>query len=91
MSAHSDMGEHVSILIEDDTIVAALSGASQPEEVRARDGRLLGRFIPAAKKMTFPELGMTDEELEARERRPDARWYTAEEVMTRLRQLRRAD
>jgi hypothetical protein len=82
----------VPIVINDESVVATLSATSSPEEVRAPDGRVLGQFIPArTTKMTFPELGMTDEELDRRVNRPDARWYTAEEVMERLRQLRKAN
>jgi hypothetical protein len=39
--------------------------------------------------MSFPEFGMTDEELKRRENDPNVRWYTADEVMARLRELRK--
>ena len=39
--------------------------------------------------MMFPELGISDEELERRENDPNARWFTAEEVKSRLNQLRK--
>jgi hypothetical protein len=80
------------IIIDDRKTASALTAAVGPEEVRTPDGELLGQFIPAAKpKMTFPELGLTDEELERRENDPNAKWHTAEEVMARLRELRRRE
>jgi len=55
----------------------------------APDGRVLGQFVPVepSKKMSFPEFGMTDEELDRIENDPNQKWYTAEEVMARLREL----
>ena len=79
------------ITISDESTVIALSVLNGPEELRSADGRLLGRFIPnPAAKMTYPEFGMTDEELNSRSKNPNAIWYTAEEVSERLRQLRKA-
>jgi hypothetical protein len=40
--------------------------------------------------MSYPEFGFTDAELERRANDPDVRWYTADEVMARLRQLRKS-
>lgn len=40
--------------------------------------------------MMFPELGITDEEMNRRLNDPNAKWYTGEEVMARLRSLRDA-
>jgi hypothetical protein len=78
------------IIIADRETASLLRAAHGPEEVRTADGGLLGRFIPAPRPgMTFPELGLTDEELERRENDPNAKWYTAEEVMARLAELRR--
>jgi hypothetical protein len=56
-----------------------------PREVRTADGRLLGRFTPA--RMSCPVVGLTDEELDERLNDPNAKWYTADEVMARLREL----
>ena len=81
----------MSITISDESTVVALSVINGPEELRSADGRLLGRFIPnPAAKMTYPEFGMTDEELKSQVNNPNAVWYTAEEVSGRLRQLRKA-
>jgi hypothetical protein len=81
----------VVVRIQDPKAVAALESAKAPVDVQTADGRFLGRFIPAdpAKKMSFPEFGMTDEEIAREDNDPNTRWYTADEVMARLRQLRR--
>src|SRR5436309_1398547 len=80
------------IIIEDRQTATLLRAANGPEEVRSADGGLLGRFIPAPRPgMTFPELGLTDEELERRLNDPNAKWHTADEVMARLAELRRRD
>jgi hypothetical protein len=81
----------MAVQIHDEKAVAALSAATAPLELRAPDGRLLGQFIPVepSKKMTYPEFGLTDEEWERRINDPNTRWYTADEVMERLRQLRK--
>jgi hypothetical protein len=77
------------ILIADDSTVATLSSVSEPDEVRTADGRLLGQFIPAGTpKISFPEIGATDEELEAWRTDSSAVWHTPEQVMARLRDLR---
>jgi len=78
------------IIIEDRQIATLLQSATGPEEVRSSDGGLLGRFIPAPRPgMTFPEIGLTDEELERRAKDPNAKWHTAAEVEASLRELRR--
>lgn len=80
------------IFIHDETTVASLVNAAHSQDLRTTDGRLLGKFIPAGdKSLAYPdyEFGMSEEELDARENRPDAKWYTHEEVMERLRQLRK--
>lgn len=53
------------VQIHDKNAVAALTEATAPVELRAPDGRLLGQFVPVepTKKMSFPEFGMTDEEI----------------------------
>ena len=54
------------ITISDSATVTALTECAATEEVRAADGRLLGEFVPAKLKMTYPEFGLTDEELARR-------------------------
>jgi hypothetical protein len=76
------------IQIHDEPTVAALSAATAPEEVRAPDGRVLGKFIPAAALETYiPELDITVEEMERQRTDPNTKWYTPEEVMARLREI----
>ena len=59
--------------------------------MRGPDGQLLGRFTPAPRPgMMFPELGVTDEEMDRRLNDPNAKWVTGDEVMARLRSLRDA-
>lgn len=81
----------MSVTIRDERTVEELAhvvGAGI--EVFGPDGRLLGRFTPAPRPgMMFPELGLTDEELERRENDPNAKWVSADEVMARLRSLQR--
>jgi hypothetical protein len=81
----------MSVQIHDQKVVEVLATATSPLELRAPDGRLLGQFVPveSSKRMSFPEIGITDEELERRERDPNVRWFTADEVMERLRSLRK--
>jgi len=79
----------MSVTIPDAASAAVLAQTVGAEvEVFAPDGRLIGRFTPAPRPgMMFPELGMTDEELDRQENDPQAKWVTAEEVMARLRSL----
>jgi hypothetical protein len=76
-------------VIEDRRAIEAFAEATQPIELRAPDGRLLGQFVPVepSKKMSFPEFGMTDEEIERLDNDPNQEWYTPEQVMERLREL----
>jgi len=78
------------ITVNDPAMLATLSTAVGEElEIRSPDGQLLGRFTPAPRPgMSFPELGITDEEMERRINDPNAKWVTGEEVMARLRSLR---
>lgn len=46
-------------------------------------GRVIGRV--EFKAMTYPEIGLTDEELQNRLHDPNAKWFTADEVVTRLK------
>ena len=81
----------MSVTLPDVASAAVLAQTVGPEvEVFGPDGRLLGRFTPAPRPgMMFPELGMTDEELERLENAPNAKWHTPDEVMARLRSLRK--
>jgi hypothetical protein len=79
------------VRIQDPNAIAAMRAAKSPVEVESADGTYLGRFVPGdeTNKMTYPEFGFTDAELERRANDPGVRWYTADEVMARLRQLRK--
>lgn len=80
----------MSVTIRDEASATALAQTVGPQvEVYGPDGKFLGRFTPAPRPgMMFPELGMTDEELDRLENDPNARWFTADEVAARLRSLR---
>jgi hypothetical protein len=80
----------MSITILDESTATALATASTPQEVRGPNGVLLGQFIPASlPKVSFPEFGVTDDELERQLSDPNSRWHTPEEVMARLREIDR--
>ena len=81
----------MSVTIPDAASAAVLAQSVGAEiEVFAPDGRLIGRFTPAPRPgMSFPELGITDEELDRRANDPNG-WVTAAEVEARLRQLKDA-
>ena len=75
-------------IIADEQMAAKLV-VDSPHEVRAADGRLIGYFTPAHHpKMSFPEIGLTDEELDRIVNDPNEKWVTADEVMARLRGLK---
>lgn len=82
----------MSVTIHDAAAVAALASTTGIDvEIRGPDGQLLGLFTPAPRPgMSFPELGITDEEMDRRRTDPNAKWVTGEEVMARLRSLRDA-
>jgi hypothetical protein len=82
----------MSVTIRDERTVEELGKVVGAEiEVFGPDGRLLGRFTPAPRPgMMFPELGMTDEEMNRRLNDSNAKWVTGDEVMARLRSLRDA-
>lgn len=82
----------MSLTISDPATLTTLTTATGCEvELRGPDGQLLGRFTPAPRPgMMFPELGITDEEMDRRLNDPNAKWVTGEEVMARLRSLRDA-
>jgi hypothetical protein len=77
------------LIITDPALIAALVAVTEPQlELQGPDGQLLGRYTPEPRPgIMFPELGMTDEELDRLENNPNAKWHTADEVMARLRAL----
>jgi len=81
----------MSFVINDPTAVHTFATTKDPIELKAPDGRVLGQFVPVdpSKKMSFPEFGMTDEEILREDNDPNTKWHTADEVMERLRQLRK--
>lgn len=80
----------MSLTITDPAILATLSTAVGLDlEIRGPYGQLLGRFTPAPRPgMHFPELGITDEEMDRRLNDPNAKWVSSVEVMARLNSLR---
>lgn len=78
----------MSLTVTDPTLLAAFTASEFPVELRSPDGKLVGRFVPSIPGMRFPELGITDEEMDRRLNDPDAKWVTGDEVMARLRSLR---
>ncbi len=79
----------MSVTVRDTETVLALGKATGSEvEIFGPDGRLLGRFTPAPRPgMTYPEFGMSDDELARFDNDPNAVWVPAGEVEARLRQL----
>jgi len=80
----------MTLTIPDPSIAATFADATGfGVEVRGPDGRLLGRFTPAPRPgMSFPELGVTDAELDREIADPNTQWVTAEVVNARMRELR---
>lgn len=82
----------MSVTINDPAAITTLANVTGVEvEVRSPDGQLLGRFTPAPRPgMSFPEFGVSDEEMFRRLDDPNAKWVTGDEVVARLRSLRDA-
>ena len=82
----------MAVTIRDEASVALLAATTGMKvEVFGPDGRLLGWLTPAPRPgMAFPELGITDEEMDRRINDPNAVWVTGEQVMARLNSLRDA-
>lgn len=76
----------MSITIPDDRLAAELAQVGAPVEVRAPDGQYLGEFTPA--RLKCPPINISEEELRRRENDTTGKWYTAEEVEAKLRELR---
>jgi hypothetical protein len=79
----------MSILIRDETMATELAAADGPQELRTSDGRLLGRFVPAAQDDIFPEFGVKYGELLQEIQDPHTEWHAPDEVMARLREIDR--
>ena len=78
----------MAIQILDAVSASNLSSAQYPSDVHGPDGKMLGRFIPTTIPGTsYPELGLTDEELDALVTDPNATWKTPEQVMARLQEI----
>jgi hypothetical protein len=79
------------VLLGNDETGRTIAALTEPQELRAADGRLVGRFLPATEgegdKMSIPESGLTDAELLAIVNDPNTKWYTPEQVMARLREI----
>ena len=82
----------MAVTIRDEGSVAVLAAATGIEvEVRSPDGLQLGYFTPAPRPgMSFPELGVTDEEMDRLNADPNSVWVSGEQVMARLNSLRDA-
>ncbi len=82
----------MAVTIRDEATVALFANATGMKvEVRAPDGLLLGWLTPAPRPgMSFPELGVTDEEVDRIIADPHSVWVTGEQVMARLNSLRDA-
>ena len=79
----------MSVTIQDATTADLLGRRVGIEiEVFGPDGRLLGRFTPAPRPgVSFPEIGMSDEELTRVKDDPNG-WASVDEVNALLRRLR---
>lgn len=77
----------MSLTISDPATAAALAGSSTPQQLLDPTGKPLGRYIPPVPGMTFPESGLTDDELRRRADDPEG-WVTAAEVEAQLAELK---
>ncbi|MBL8865989.1 MAG: hypothetical protein JNK93_10570 [Planctomycetia bacterium] len=77
----------MSVTITDATLLAQFRSGSTVE-IKDETGHVIGQFVPTnAPKTGFPEFGVTVEELEQKMNNPNAKWYTPEQVMARLREI----
>ena len=65
-------------------LVGEFSRAGEAVAVRGPDGQLLGTFLP--RHPSEPDI--TEEEMQRIENDTTGKWYTAEEVEAKLRELR---
>jgi hypothetical protein len=78
----------MSILIADDEWAKKLNQFIEPVEIRAPDGKRLGLFTPAKLNMHPPEPKISADEVTRRLMDPNGKWFTAEEVESKLKKLR---
>jgi hypothetical protein len=79
----------MSITITDAALLAQFRSGSTLE-IKDETGQVIGQFVPSdTHKTGFPEFGVTLEELEQKMNNPNAKWYTPEQVMARLREIDR--
>lgn len=80
----------MSIPVQDQAPATVLGAAVGVQDVVGPDGRVLGRFIPEPRPgMSFPEFGISDDEVARELADPNAVRVTAEDVMARLREIDR--
>ena len=73
------------VKITDAALEAELRSAKHDVMLKGADGRYLGRYTPI--DAASMELGISEEELERRLNDPNAKWFTSQEVIGRLRAL----
>lgn len=80
----------MAISIRDQATREAMKSLTRQDEVYDESGEPLGYFVPRIMpKAQNLELGLTEGELDRIENDPNETWCTAEEVMARLRSLRK--
>lgn len=78
------------VKIQDLAAAAELADMVGRVEVIGPDDALLGTFTPALRPgRMFPEFGVSNEEMDRRLNDPKSVWVSGDEVMARLRQLRK--
>lgn len=77
----------MSITITDAALLAKLS-EGPAVELKNEAGEVIGQFFPArAGERWIHEFGVTIEELDRIRTNPNAKWFTPEQVMARLREI----
>lgn len=79
----------MAIDVTDPALTAKLAAAREPNPVVGPDGILLGEFIPRSKMDIFQLDEAKIAEYERMRADPNVKSYTPEEVMARLRELRK--
>ncbi len=72
---------NTTILVADGDWAKKLDKLDEPVEICTPDGKRLGFFTPAKPRVD-------QDELDQREIDPNTKWYTAEQVMAKLKELR---